>query len=264
MRTILAAIAVFSVAMFTSQALAEIKTKVIEYKHGDVVLQGFLAYDDAATGPRPGVIIFHEWWGLNGYAKSRAEQLAKLGYVAFAADMYGKGVVTESPQEAGKLAGKLYSDTASMRDRAVMGLKVLATQPQTDAKKLAAIGYCMGGKVALELAREGAPLAAVVSFHGGLSTEVPARAETFKPKVLICNGADDAFVSSEEKAGFYAEMKAAKADFVFTDYAGAVHAFTNPGAGSYGIPGVQYNEKADTRSWAAMLRMFDEAFGVGR
>lgn len=263
MRSRVAALAGAVVAAVAGQALAEIKTQAIKYQHGDVALEGYLAYDDAVQGKRPGVVVFHEWWGLNGYSKSRAEQLAKLGYVAFAADMYGQGVTADTPDAAGKLAAKMYSDTAAMRERAAAGLKVLAEQPQTDATKLAAIGYCMGGKVALELARSGADLDAVVTFHGALSTEKPAEAATFKPKVLVNNGADDTFVSAEEKAKFYQEMKAAKADFVFVDYAGAVHSFTNPESDKRGIPGIRYDEKADRRSWAAMRRMFDEAFGAG-
>lgn len=264
MRNMLAAVAIAAVAAIAGPALAEIKTKEIEYKHGDVTLQGFLAYDDAVQGKRPGVIVFHEWWGMDNYARSRARQLAELGYVAFAADMYGRGVTADTAQQAGQLAGKLDSDRALLRERAAAGLNVLTDQPQTDASRLGAIGYCMGGKVALELARSGADLDAVVSFHGSLGTPMPAKAGTFKPMVLIANGADDTFVSEEEKEKFYAEMNAAKVDFMFVDYAGAVHSFTNPGADKHGIPGVKYNEKADRRSWAGMRQVFDEAFGAAR
>lgn len=262
MRSVVAAVAIAVVAVLAAPAAADIKTQEIEYKHGDVVLQGYLAYDDAVQGKRPGVVVFHEWWGLNGYTRLRAEQLAKLGYVAFAADMYGKGVEAKTAVDAEKLAGTLDKDRATLRARAAAGLKVLADQPQTDATKLAAIGYCMGGKVALELARSGADLDAVVSFHGALGTPMPATAG-FKPSVLVCNGADDNFVSAEEKARFLEEMKAAKADFVFVDYSGAVHSFTNPDADKRNIPGVKYNEKADRRSWEHMQDHFKEAFGDG-
>jgi dienelactone hydrolase len=241
--------------------LAAVKTQKIEYKHGDTVLEGFLAYDDAAQGRRPAVLVCPEWWGLNDYIRGRAEQLAKLGYVAFAADMYGQGITTTDPKEAGRLAGAIYKDPALMRERVAAALKVLTDQKMVDGTKVAAIGYCFGGKCALELARSGADLAVVVSFHGDLSTTMPAQAATFRPHVLVCNGADDQMVSAEAKQKFEDEMRSAKADFVFIDYANAVHAFTNPKADSFGIPGIKYNETADRRSWAAMRQMFDEVMG---
>jgi dienelactone hydrolase len=207
------------------------------------------------------VLVCPEWWGLNDYPKSRAEQLAKLGYIAFALDMYGKGVKTEDAGEAGKLAGALYKDSKLLRERASAGLKVLTDQPNVDASKVAAIGYCFGGKVALELARSGADLAAVVSFHGALSTDAPAKG-ALKPRILICNGADDTFIKPEDRAAFLKEMKDAKADYVFIDYAGAVHAFTNPTADSHNIPGIKYNQAADRRSWQHMMDLLAEVFGT--
>jgi dienelactone hydrolase len=213
------------------------------------------------SGRRPGVLVCHEWWGNNDYSRGRAEQLAGLGYVAFALDMYGKGVTTEDAKKAGELAGALYSDPELMRRRASAGLKVLAGNARVDAHRIAAIGYCMGGSVALELARSGADLAAVVSFHGGLDTKQPAGAGTIKAKVLVCNGADDAMVPAEKQAAFQKEMKDAGVDFVFINYAGARHAFTNPHADAHKIPGIAYNEKADKRSWQHMLDLFREVFG---
>lgn len=245
-------------------AMSAIKTEKIEYKDGDIVLEGFLAYDDALTGRRPGILVCHEWWGNNDYSRGRAEQLAGLGYIAFALDMYGKGVTTEDPKKAGELAGALYGDGATVRRRAAAGLQVLTDNPRVDTHKVAAIGYCMGGTVALELARSGAELAAVVCFHGGLDTKEPAKPGAIKGKVLVCNGADDGMVPAEQQAAFKKEMKDAGVDYVFIDYAGAVHAFTNPGADAHHIPGIAYNEKADKRSWRHMLDLFEEVFAEPR
>lgn len=249
---------------FAAPARAEIKTQEIDYKDGDLALRGFLAWDDKAGGAekKPGVLVIHEWWGHNQTARDKAMTLAELGYVAFALDMYGKGVSADKPDAAQKLATPFYSDRALMRSRAAAGLKVLLDQKNVDPKRVAAIGYCFGGSCALELARSGADLAAVVVFHGGLSTPTPSDAKNIKGKVLICNGADDGFVKPEEKAAFHDEMRNAKVDYIFIDYAGALHAFTNPNAAKFGIPGIAYNEKADKRSWEHMKLLFAEAFGA--
>ncbi len=241
-------------------ARAGIATEVIEYKDGETVLQGYLAYDDAQEGKRPGVLVVHEWWGHDAYARGRAEQLAALGYVAFALDMYGKGIVTGDPKEAGSLAGPFRGDPDLTRRRAKAGLAVLRAHARTDPDRVAAIGYCFGGTVALELARSGETLAAVVSFHGSLRTKRPADAATLKARVLVCNGADDGFVPAEELAAFTEEMRKAKADYQIVHYAGAVHSFTNPASDKHGIPGVGYNAAADRRSWAHMKLHLAEAF----
>ncbi len=255
------AFAVFTaVVMFASSALAEIKVEVVDYKHGDTALKGFLAYDTAATGKRPGVLVVHEWWGCNDYARSRAKQLAEMGYIAFACDMYGEGATTTDPAKAGEMAGKARADKKLWRERAAAGLKVLTDNPSVDASKLAAIGYCFGGTTCLQLACGGADLKAVVSFHGSLFTPSPEEAAAVKGKVLICNGAADAFIQAADRDGLVKAFEAAKVDYVFADYAGAVHAFTNPDAGKAGMKGVAYDEKADKRSWAHMKLMFDEAF----
>ncbi len=239
-------------------AQAEIRTERIEYRHGDAVLAGYLAYDNAVTGKRPGVLVVHEWWGLNDYAKRRAEQLARLGYVAFALDMYGKGISTTDPKEAGRLAGLFRDDRPFGRARAAAGLEVLRKRPQVDPARIAAIGYCFGGTVVLEMARSGADLKGVVSFHGGLATPNPADAGNIKGKVLVLHGADDTFESPAEITAFQEEMRQAKVDWQMVYYGGAVHSFTNPDAGKAGIKGVAYDEAADRRSWQAMRDFFDE------
>ena len=241
-------------------ASAAIKTETVEYKAGDMTLKGFLAYDDATTDKRPAVIIVHEWWGLNDYVKRRAQDVAKLGYVAFAADMFGDGKTTTDPKEAGKLAGSVKSDPKVELARAQAALDVLKKRPEVETNRIAAMGYCFGGSVALDMARAGWPLAGVVSFHGALATKTHAEAGKVKAKILACHGADDPMVPADEVMGFQDEMRKAKADWVFTSYANAVHAFTNPDADKFGIPGVAYNEKADKRSWEAMKDFFGEIF----
>lgn len=239
---------------------AEMVTKTIEYKDGDVTLEGFLAYDGSISGKRPGVLVVHEWTGLNDYARSRAQQLAELGYVAFALDMYGKGVRPANPQEASEQATKYRSDRQLMRRRAKAGLDVLLGQEMTDPARVAAIGYCFGGGVALELARSGAPLAGVVSFHGNLDTPDPADARNIKGKILVCHGGDDPHVPQEQVIAFQKEMRDAGVDWQMNIYGGAVHAFTNPAAGNDPSRGAAYNAEADHRSWQAMKDFFNEIF----
>jgi dienelactone hydrolase len=260
----------FLAAMFAaSVARAEIKTQAIEYKDGDVVLEGFLVFDDAvATKSKlaPGVVVYPEWWGTNDYPKMRAKKLAQLGYVAFAADMYGKGKITEDPKQAGAWAGEFKGDAAKMQKRVQAAFDVLTKQPMVDKTRLAAIGYCFGGTCALELARTGAPLKSVVAFHagqlsaGGSEKEAQEANSKIHATLTICHGQADGFVPAEEIAKFHAQMKAAKIDYQFTSYADAVHAFTNPDADKFKIPGIAYNAKADARSWELMKSAFVEAF----
>lgn len=242
-----------------SLAHAEIKTQSIVYKHDKTELEGFLAYDDALEGKRPGIVVVHEWKGNGDYSRRRAEMLAKLGYVAFAIDMYGKGVFAKDHEEAGKLAGIYRSDRKLMRARALTGLDVLKKQKNVDANRLAAIGYCFGGTTVLELARAGTPLKGVVSFHGSLDTPLPAKAGEIKAKVLALHGADDHHVNQGLQA-FQEEMRQSKADWQFISYGGAVHSFTVPEAGNDPTKGIAYNEKADKRSWQAMETFFNEIF----
>ena len=236
-------------------------TERVEYKYDGATLVGYLAYDAGISELRPGVLIVHEWWGLNDYPKSRAEQLAKLGYVAFAVDMYGDGAVAASAEEAGKMAGAVRGDVALTRGRINAALDVLRARSQVDPKRIAAIGYCFGGGVALELARSGADVAGVVSFHGSLSTTAPAAEGNIKAKVLVLHGADDPNVPMEQVTAFEDEMRAAGADWEMVFYGGAVHGFTNAANGDDPSKGVAYNASADKRSWQAMLSFFDEIFG---
>jgi len=251
---------VILISVGTVNAQAALRTEVVEYKHGDVVLEGYLAYDDAVKGKRPGIIVVHEWWGLNPYARMRTGQLAKLGYIAFAIDIYGKGVRAKDPAEAGTLSGIYRGNRPLMRSRANAGLEVLRNHPLADVNRIAAIGYCFGGTVVLEMARSGAELAGVVSFHGGLSTPNPSDAKNIKGKVLVLHGADDPAVPPDQVIAFQDELRKAGVDWQMVSYGGAVHSFTNPEAGNDPSRGAAYNEKADKRSWEAMKTFFGEIF----
>ena len=250
----------FMMALTQSTAEAKLQAKVVEYKHGDTVLEGYLAYDDAVQGKRPGVLVVHEWTGLGTYVKQRAEQLAALGYIALAIDMYGKGIRPQNPQDAAAQATIYRQDRALMRARARAGLTELLDHELADPQRIAAIGYCFGGGTVLELARSGAPVAGVVSFHGNLDTPNPGDAKNIRGKVLVLHGADDPFVPAPQVAAFQDEMRQAKVDWQMNFYGGAVHSFTNPGAGSDATKGAAYDEKADRRSWAAMNLLFSEIF----
>lgn len=246
--------------LFAALANAAVKSMPIEYKHGKQVLEGYLAFDDESESQRPGVLVVHEWWGINDFVKNRTEELAKMGYVAFAVDMYGKGVRATGPKEAGRLAGIYKGDRALMRARAARGLEILKSHKFTDKTRTAAIGFCFGGTTALELARSGADVRGVVSFHGGLDTPTPDDAKNIKGKVLALHGGDDPYVPEEDVKKFQDEMRKANVDWQFVAYGGAVHSFTNPDAGTDNAKGAAYNEKAATRGWKAMRVFFDEIF----
>ena len=247
MKSLICILAALSVSAF-----AKVKTELITYKDGGTELEGFLAYDDAVKGARPGVLVVHDWTGLQEYTKTRTTQLAELGYVAFAADIYGKGVRPTDSKDCAVQAGTYKNDLPLLRKRVLLGLAQLKSQKGVDDAKLAAIGYCFGGTSVLELARSGEKVAGVVSFHGGLSTTLPAEKGKVKAKVLVCHGGADAHVNGEVPA-FKAEMEKAGVDMEFITHEGAQHGFTKPGAA--------YQEKADKDSWAAMKKFFGEIFG---
>jgi dienelactone hydrolase len=246
--------------LIASVAEGALKSQAVEYKDGDVTCEGYLAYDDAIAGLRPGVLVVHEWTGLGSYVKMRTDKLAQLGYVAFAADIYGKGIRPKNTDEAAAQASIYRKDRQLMRRRAQAALQVLAGNKMVDHKRIAAIGYCFGGGTALELARSGADLAGVVSFHGNLDTPNPADAKNIKGKILVQHGGSDPYVTAEQLAAFEKEMADAGVNWQVIVYGGAVHSFTNPDSGTDPSKGAAYNEQADKRSWLAMKQFFDEIF----
>ena len=254
-------LAVFAVLILAASGRAKVKTQVVEYSYDGTKLKGYLAYDDAVKEKRPGVLVVHEWWGLNDYAKGRAVALAKLGYVAFCPDMYGDGQTTEHPADATKMVGLVRKNVKVWKGRAEAGLKQLVAQPQTDSTKLAAIGYCFGGSTALQLAYSGADLKAVVTFHASLPTPTPEEAKAIKAKIIVCNGADDTFVTADSIAAFKGALKDAKVDLKFENYPGAVHSFTVKEADKKELPGMKYNPDADEKSWALMQETFKAVLG---
>jgi dienelactone hydrolase len=235
-----------------------VKTETLEYREDGKLLRGFLAWDDSRREPRPGILVFHENTGLTDHERERATRLADLGYVALACDMFGERVIPASDAE--RRAAFEEFRTKRLLPRARAGFEALSAQPQVDKKQTAAIGFCMGGMVALELARSGADLKGVVSFHGGLATTQPAEAGRMNAKVLVCHGASDPFISLEQVTAFVSEMQGATVDFQVVLYGGAMHGFTNPAADRFGRPGVAYHSRSDVRSWAAMLQFFAELF----
>ena len=260
---------VMLVAPFVS-ARAEIQHAAIEYEHAGDVLEGHLYWDDARANAQkeaPGVVVCPEWWGTTQYPRDRARQLAELGYVAFAIDMYGKGLTTDDAEVAKKLSGAVMGDLEYLRGRARAGYDVLAARAEVDKGRIAAVGYCMGGTVALELARSGADLDAIVVMHAsqllarGDDKSALADNARIRGTLTVCHGLDDGFVPAADLPKFHAQMKAAKVDYQFAAYAGAQHAFTNPDADRHEIPGVAYHAKADARSFELMKSSLAEAFG---
>ncbi len=239
-----------------------IKEEAVSYGTDSAKLTGFVAYDSASTAKRPVVLIIHEWWGLNDYTKSRAKKLAALGYLAIAVDMYGDGKMGTNPGEATNLAMPFYQNPALAKSRFDAALAKIKTYSQADTNKIAAIGYCFGGAMVLNMARLGEHLNGVVSFHGGL-IGVPADKNLLKAKILVCHGADDQFVKPEEVAAFKKQMDSVGADYTLKQYAGATHAFSNPAATEMGqkfkMP-ITYNAAADSASWKDMKEFFAKIF----
>ena len=253
-------IAVAAVLLFASSSAAEVQTREVEYKQGDTVLVGLIAWDGAAKGRRPGVLVVHEWWGHNEHARNQAKRLAAAGYVGFALDMYGKGKVATHPDDAQAFMAEATKDPAVLAARFNAALEQLKQDPHVDQKKIAAIGYCFGGAVVLGRARAGADLAAVVSFHGSLGTKSPAEKGKVRARVLVLTGAADPMIPPEQVDAFTKEMEAAGATFRVVGYPGAKHSFTNPAADKAGMDALGYNAEADQKSWAAMLELFQEVF----
>jgi len=235
----------------------------VSYSSGETTMKGYLAYDDAISGRRPGVLVVHEWWGQNEYARKRARMLAELGYTALAVDMYGNGKLATHPEDASKFSGELRNNLTEATARFEAAMKLLRLHPTVEPGKIAAIGYCFGGGIVLEMARRGFNLRAVASFHGSLGTEHPTRKGMIKAKLLVANGADDPFTTPEQIAAFKQEMDAAEVDYKFINYPGAKHSFTNPDADKlgkqYNLP-LAYNQAADEASWQALQELFREAF----
>jgi dienelactone hydrolase len=256
------AIAICTALLFSvvAPASAKIIARDYEYRSDGKTFQGYIAYDDRFTGKRPGVLVAHQWKGLGAYEKERARQLAQMGYVAFCVDVYGKGIRPTAAKDAGAQAGKYKGDRALLKRRAVAGFTVLKNFRLTNPNKTAAIGYCFGGATVLELARSGANVGGVISYHGTLDTPRPAEARNIKGKVLVLHGASDPLSDWKEIAAINDEMTKAKVDFEINLYGHAVHSFTEKKAGNNPASGVAYNEKADRRSWEKTKAFFNEIF----
>ncbi len=248
------------VLSFVSCAHAQVILETVEYKHSEAVLEGFLAYDDALQTKRPGILVVHEWKGVGDYARRRATMLAEQGYVAMAVDMYGKGIHPKTHEEAAQQAGIYKNDRLLMRARIGSALDVLKEHPLVDASKLAAIGYCFGGTTVLELARSGADIKGVASFHGALETPDPQDAKNIKAKLLVCHGAADTFVPAGEVAGFKKEMADAGVALRFESFDGAVHSFTVKEAGDDPSKGMAYHADADAKSWNILTEFLKQIF----
>jgi dienelactone hydrolase len=254
-------------AIFTllasSSAWAKVTGREVEYRSGDTVLKGYLAENSATKGKRPAVLVVHEWWGHNEYARKRARMLAELGYVALAVDMFGDGKTAQHPDDAGKFAGEVMKNKAVGEARFNAALDYVKQLPEVDSGRIAAIGYCFGGGVVLHMARTGADLKGVASFHGSLATDSPAQPGSVKARVLVFNGEADKMIPPDQVTAFKEEMTKAGASFRYVGYPGVLHSFTNPDADSYAkkfnLP-LAYNKKADQNSWSEMEKFLKEIF----
>ena len=260
-RRSVAPIVLFMIAA-TLSTQAAVQSKTVEYRQDTTALEGVLVSDASAKGKRPGILLVGDWMGVSDFARKQAEKVAQLGYVVLVADIYGKGVRPKDQKEAGTQAGIYRANRELMRARARAGLEQLLKSPGVDAGRTAAMGYCFGGGVVLELARSGADLDGVASFHGNLDTPHPEDARNIKGQVAVFHGADDPNVPAEQVAAFADEMRKAGVDWRLTKYGGAVHSFTNPQAGNDPSKGNAYNAKADRRSWEAMKDFYQEIFSA--
>jgi dienelactone hydrolase len=240
---------------FASPAFTAVKSRVVDYTHDGVQLQGYMAWDDAAKGKHPGVLVVHEWWGHNEHARRAADRLARAGYVAFALDMFGKGKLATHPEDAQAFVAEV-TDASVAAGRFNAALELLKQDPHVDTARIGAIGYCFGGGVVLAMVRAGADLKAAGTFHGSLATEHPAEQGKIKAKLLVQTGADDPMIPAAAVDAFEKEMTAAGANCRIIRYPGAKHSFTNPGADKAGVPGLAYNAEADKKSWAELLKFF--------
>ena len=239
---------------------AAVQSEEMTYTQDGTELHGRLYYDDAVKEPAPGILVVHEWWGLNDYAMSRARALAAAGYVAFALDMYGEGKTTTHPKEAGQWSSAVMSNQEQGAARFLAAQDLLARNPRVDGDRIGAIGYCFGGSVVLTMAMKGADLAGVVSFHGGLPQEKPAE-DAVQAQILVCHGGSDPFVTQEQVQTFQDNLNAAGANWEMIIFGKAKHSFTNPNAGKVGMDALAYDKEADLRSWEAMSDFFAEIFG---
>ena len=255
------AASVAALLLVSALSHAEVATKEVTYKQAATELQGFLAWDAEAKKRQPGVIVVHEWWGHNQHARNQAIRLAKAGYVGFALDMYGKGKVTTHPKDAQEFMAEATKDPAVVKARFLAALELLKQDPHVDPERIAALGYCFGGAVALGMARQGVDLDAVVTFHGALGTQQPAAPGAVKARLLILTGADDPMVGPDQVEAFKKEMTAAGAKFDVVSEPHAKHAFTNPDADKVGMAALGYNAEADKDSWERMLKFLAEVFG---
>lgn len=246
-----------------SSVCAKVSGREVEYRSGDTVLKGYLTENSAVTEKRPAVLVVHEWWGHNEYARKRARMLAELGYVAFAVDMYGNGKTASHPDDAGKFASEVMKNKTIGEARFNAALDFIRKQPSVDPTRIAAIGYCFGGGVVLHMARLGTDLRGVVSFHGSLATDSPAQKDAVKAKILIFNGDADKMIPPEQVATFTNEMTKADASFRFVGYPGVMHSFTNPDADTFAakfkLP-LAYNKAADQDSWAQTAAFLKDIF----
>jgi len=250
----------FVLFLLAGTAHAQVVARPVSYVQGGVALEGYLAYDDAVSGKAPGVLVVHEWWGLNDYARGRAEKLAQLGYVAFAVDMYGKGKSTTHPDQAGAWMKEINSNMDAWQKRAMAGLEILKKQPQVDPHRIAAIGYCFGGATVQVLAYSGADLKGIVSFHGSLVPPSAEQAGRTKAKFLICHGAQDPFNKPEVLIKYITALNASTIDWQLIALGNTRHGFTNPDAAQYGMPALAYSPSSDRRSWQYMQYFFKEIF----